>query len=317
MISRDVRQSLPGVLHPLERFVFVPVLAFVCMVVAATSGWGVARALRSPSRDAAGASRTVMIGLASLEVPASWTPIKLASAGIPGLDSTSTRAFKIEDGLGQRAFVTLAAPADRWLIPSSLRPELRSPFGAPTPTFLAGYPAWSYSSVSTTSPNVVMALTVLPTTAGVLAVACTSPSAAAAPNQCDQDVEQLVVSGATVLRPTPETAFRLAMSPVLTRLQDDRAAVEPKLIAAQDAGAQAQALQAFGEAYTAAARRLDPLAPRPGRAATLVASLDGAARAYRAAGIAASSGAYGDYFVARAAVEAAESKVATALRRVG
>jgi hypothetical protein len=280
-------------------------------------GWGLAHALRSPTGDAAGTSRSVTLGPASLKVPTSWTAINSASAGITGLDSSSTRAFRIEDGLGQRAFVTFAAPADRWLIPSSLQRELRPPLGAPIPGFLAGYPAWSYSGVSTARPNVVMELTVLPTTAGVLAVACTSRSAVAASSDCDQDVEQLFVLGAHVLRPTPETAFRLAMSPVLTRLQDDRAAVEPKLIAARDAGAQAQALQAFGEAYSAAARELDPLAPRSGPAATLVASLRGAASAYRAAGMAASIGAFGDYFVARAAVKAAESKVATALGRVG
>ena len=304
-------------LHPLGRFVLIPVLAFACICVAALAGWGVARALRSPTPDAAAASSAITLGPASLKVPASWTAINAASAGIPGFDSTSTRAFTIEDGLGQRAFVTLAAPADRWLIPSSLRRELRPPFGAPIPTFLGGYAAWSYSRVSTTRPDVVMDVTVLPTTVGVLAVACTSGPAVGAPSECDQDVERLFVSGAHVLRPTRETAFRLAMSPVLARLQDDRAAVEPKLIAARDGGAQARALQAFGEAYAAAARRLDPLAPPPGRAATLVASLHGAARAYRAAGIAASIGAFGDYFVARAAVKAAESKVATALGRIG
>jgi hypothetical protein len=303
-------------LHPLGRFVLVPALAFACVVVAALAGWGVARALRSPTQGAS-ASRTITLGPASLKVPANWTAINAANAGIPGFDSTSTRGFRIEDGLGQRAFVTLAAPADRLLIPSSLRRELRPPFGAPIPGFLAGYPAWSFSGVSTARPDVVMELTVLPTTAGVLAVACTSRSAVAAPSECDNDVERLFVSGAHVLRPTPETAFRLAMSPVLTRLQEDRAAVEPKLIAARDGGAQAQALHAFGEAYAAAARRLDPFVPRPGPAASLVASLGSAARAYRAAGMAASAGAFGDYFVARAAVNAAESKVATALGRVG
>jgi hypothetical protein len=317
MIYRDLRPLLPGELHPFERFVVVPALAFVCMVVAALGGWGVARALRSPTGGAAGASRSIAIGPARLTVPPSWTPISPAGAGIPGLDPTSTRAFRIEDGLGQRAFVTLAAPADRWLIPASLRPVLRSPFGAPIPASLGGYAAWSYSSVPTRRPNVVMQVTVLPTTAGVLAVACTSPSAVTPPSGCDGDVERLFVSGAQILRPTPDTAFRLAMSPIVTRLQADRAAVERKLIAARDGGAQAQALQAFGEAYTAAARRLDPLAPRSGRAATLVASLYSAARDYRAAGMAASVGAFGDYFAARAAVKAAESKVATALGQVG
>jgi hypothetical protein len=304
-------------LHLSARFVFVPALAFACMVVAGLAGWGAARALRAPSQGAAEASRTVSIGPARLKVPTSWTAIAPTSAGIPGLDAASTSAFSIEDGLGRHAVVTFGAPADRRLIPSSLRPELRAPFGAPTPTFLAGYPAWSYPSVSTVRPNVVVQLTVLPTTAGVLAVACPSRSAVAAPSECDQDVDQLFVSGAHLLRPAPETAFQLAVSPVLTQLQQDRAAIQPRLTAARDGGAQAQALQAFGEAYAAAGRLLEPLAPPSGRAATLVASLRGAARAYRAAGTAASIGAFGDYSVARAAVKAAESRVATALSHVG
>jgi len=302
--------------HPLTRFVLVPALALLCTVLAALAGWGAARALRSHSQDV-GASRTITIGLARLKVPASWTAIKAAGAGIPGLDSPSTRAFRIDDGLGRHAFVTLAAPADRRLIPASLRPELRSPFGAPIPTFLAGYPAWAYSGISTAHPDVVVQLTVLPTTAGVLAVACPSRSAVAAPSGCEQDVDQLFVGDAHVLRPTPETAFQLAMPAVLTRLQDDRAAIAPRLAAARDGGAQAQALQAVGKAYAAAARRLDPLAPRRGWAATLLAALHSAARAYGAAGTAAGIGALGDYSVARAAVMAAESKVATALDHVG
>jgi hypothetical protein len=301
-------------LHPLGRFVLVPALAFACMVAAALAGWGVARALRSP--NAPSSSRTMTLGFGRLKVPPNWTAITPARAGIPGLDSASTRAFRIDDGLGQHAFVTLAPPADRWLIPSSLRPALRPPFGAPIPGFLAGYPAWSYSNVATARPSVVMELTVVPTTAGVLAVACTSPLVAA-PTGCDLDVKQIFVSAARVLRPTADTAFRFAMSPVLTRLQGDRAALEPKLNAARDAGAQALALEAFGKAYATAARGLDRFAARRGPTATLVASLDSAARAYRAAGMAASIGAFGDYFVARAAVKAAESKVATALGHVG
>jgi hypothetical protein len=252
----------------------------------------------------------VTIGLARLQVPPTWTAIQPASAGIPGVDTTSTRVFRIDDGLAEHAFVTLAPPADRWLIPASLRPALRPPLGAPSPMFLAGYSAWWYSSVATARPNVVMDVTVLPTSAGVLAVACTS-------GDCDQEVAQISVSPAHVLRPTPETAFRLAMSPVLTRLQDDRAALERELNAARGAGAQAQALQALGKAYAAAARGLDFLAPGRGREAVLVASLHKAASAYRAAGMAANIGAFHDYFVARAAVTAAESQVAKALAHVG
>jgi hypothetical protein len=297
--------------------VLLAALAFACMVVPALAGWGVARGLRPPSRDAAGASRSVTIGPARLKVPSSWIAIdNPASAGIPGLDSTSTRAFRIEDGLGRHAFVTLAPPADHLLIPSSLRPALRPPIGAPMPAFLAGYPAWSYSNVATARPNVVMELTVVPTTAGVLAVACTS-RLLVAPSGCDLDVKQIFVSAAHVLRPTADAAFRLAMSTVLTRLQHDRAASEGQLNAARDAGAQALGLEAFAKAYATAARGLDRFAPRRGPAATLVASLDSAGGAYRAAGTAARIGAVGDYSVARAAVRAAESKVATALGRVG
>jgi hypothetical protein len=330
MTYRDLRQSLSVELHALQRLsleraasipreavVTVAALAFVCMIVAALAGLGVGRALRSPSPTAAGASRTVTLGLARLQVPPTWTAIQPASASLPGFDSTSTRAFRIENGLAEQAFVTLAPPADRRLIPSSLRPALRPPFGAPIPTSLAGYSAWWYSSVATARPNVVMELTVLPTSAGVLAVACTSRSTVADPMDCDQEIAQISVSPAHVLRPTPGAAFRSAMPAVLTRLRDHRAALERELNAARDAGAQAQVLQALGKAYAAAARGLGFLAPHQGREAVLVASLHNAANAYRAAGMAANIGAFGDYFVARAAVAAAESRVAKALAHVG
>jgi hypothetical protein len=313
MIARDLR-NLPAV--PRETVWIVAALALVCIVVAALAGWGLGRTLRSPPTDAAAASRRVTIGHARLQVPSTWTPIKVTSAHIPGVDAGSTRAFRIDDGLRQRVFLTFAAPSDRRLIPSSLRRALRPPFGAPVPRLLAGHRAWWYPDIATARRHVAMSLTVLPTSAGVLAVACTSGAVADAGN-CDQDIAQIALSQARVLRPRPETAFRLAVSSVLTRLHEGRAALVRELAAARDAHAQARALLAIGNAYVIAARRLDPFASGPGRASDAVTALRETASAYEAAGTAASAQASGSYFVAQSAVEAAESRLAKVLTQLG
>jgi hypothetical protein len=313
MIARGLR-NLPAV--PRETVWIVAALALACVVAAALAGWGLGRALRSTPTDAAAASRRVTLGHARLQVPSTWTPIKVASAHIPGVDAGSTRAFRIDDGLGRRAFLTFAAPSDQRLIPSSLRRALRPPIGEPAPGLLAGHRAWWYANIATARRHVVMSVTVLPTSAGVLAVACTSSGVADAGN-CDQDIEQIALSQARVLRPRRETAFRLAASSVLRRLHDGRAALVRELNAARDAHAQARALLAIGNAYGIAARTLDPFASGPGRASDAVTALRETASAYETAGTAASAQASGSYFVARSAVEAAESRLATVLAQLG
>jgi hypothetical protein len=287
------------------------------VVVAAMVGWRAGFAATSPAPAVTGESRAVRLGPAHLTVPSTWTPVSPARSGVSGLDSSLTLAFAIVPGLSGHALVTLAAPADRSLIPSSLRRALKAAPGRPRPTVLAGHRAWSYQSVATWRRDAVMDVAVVPTSAGVLAVACVASSVAfVAVAGCEQDVQRISLPGARVFAPAPELAFRLRVGAALERLEHLRALGDRALRAARSRGAQARALREVATAYAGAADGLAPLAPGDGAPAGLVAAMRDAARAYRAAGEAAAPGSSRRYRAGRTAVRAAEARVATALQRV-
>jgi hypothetical protein len=296
--------------------VLLVVLAAAGGVAAAVVGWHAGHLATSPAPVVPGDSRAVIFGPAHLTVPSAWTPVKPASARVAGLDPSLELAFAILPGLPAYALVTVAAPTDRSLIPSPLRRVLKAAPGTPLPTELAGRRAWSYLSVATWREQ-LMDITVVPTGAGVLAVACVgSRPIYTAVARCDQEVQSITVPGAGVLAPAPELAFRLLGGAAFERLRRERDLGYRALRAARTRGAQARALQAVATAYAGAAGRLAPVVPGNAAAAGLVAAMRGAARAYRVAGAAAAAGASRRYGAGRAAVRTAEARVAGTLDRV-
>lgn len=292
-------------------------LAVAGVVVAAVVGWRAGFAATSPAPAVSGESRAVRLGPAHLTVPSTWTPVSPARAGVSRLDPSLTLAFAIVPGLSGHALVTLAAPADRSLIPSSLRRALKAAPGRPRPTVLAGHRAWSYQSVATWRRDAVMDVAVVPTSAGVLAVACVaSRFVFGAVTGCEQDVQRMALPGARVFAPAPELAFRLQVGAALERLKHLRALGDRALRAARSRRGQSRALRAMTAAYADTADGLAPFAPPQGAPATLVAAMRDAARAYRATRKAAGWGSPRRYRAGRRAVRAAEARVASALQRV-
>jgi hypothetical protein len=299
------------------RVAMFGVLAIVCVGLAAVLGWRAGSATTSRTPTVSGDSRAMRLGPAHLTLPVEWTPVNPASALLPGLDPSLTHAFEVVPGLSGNALLSLAAPADRSLIPSSLRRLLKAAPGTPRSTLLAGHSAWSYLTVATLRRGTVMDITVLPTSAGVLAVACVAARAAfEVVAGCERDVQRVSVPGARMLAPSPGVAFSLRVGPALERLNHLRGLGGRALRAARSQGAQARALRAVAIAYTGAADGLAPLAPGNGAPAGLVAALRDAARAYQVTGAAAAAGAYRDYTAGRTAVRAAEAGVSAALARV-
>jgi hypothetical protein len=293
------------------------VLAVAGGVVAAVAGWRAGSATRSPTPVVSGDSQAVTLGPAHLTVPHAWTPVNPARAGVSGLDLSPTLAFQVVPGLSGHALVSLAAPADGSLIPSSLRRALKATPGTPRLNVLAGHHAWSYLRVATRRGDTVMDITVVPTSAGVLAVACAaSRPVFVAVAGCEQDVQGISLPGGRVFAPAPELAFRLRAGAALERLKRARDLGYQALRAARTRGAQAQALREVASAYAGAAGGLAPLASGNGTASGLVAAMRDAARAYRSAGAAAAANAVSRYGVGRARVRAAEARVAGALDRV-
>jgi hypothetical protein len=292
-------------------------LAVAGVIIAAVVGWRAGSATMSRPPAVSGESRAVRFGPVRLTVPNAWVPVNPARAGIPGLDPSRTLAFRIVPGLSGDALVTLAAPADPSLIPFSLRRALTAAPGPPKATVLAGHRAWSYENVATRRAGAVMDVAVVPTSMGVLAVACVAPRRVfVAVVGCEHDLGRISLPGARVLAPAPQLAFRLRLSAAFERLNHLRARGDRTLRAARNRNAQALALREVAMAYDGAVDDLAPVAPGDGAPAALVAAMRDAARAYQAAGAAAAAGAYADYTAARTVVRAAEAGVSEALDRV-
>ena len=124
--------------------------------------------------------RQVSAGHGRLTVPATWRPATLSATGLPGLTPAKSAALSVRTDVPAWA-VAMITPADHAsLVTHPLRRLLQGPLPPPRETRLGGRVAWLYTGLTTRAGR-ALELTVQPTTAGVLAVACVSPASARPP----------------------------------------------------------------------------------------------------------------------------------------
>ena len=260
------------------------------------------------------AQRSVRAGAAELSVPRRWAPATLRSAAIPGLAPALTATLASSPGLGARVVVTLAPGADPSLVPAALRASLAGRLPAPRATNIAGRPAWLYAGLALPDRR-QMDVSVVPTSAGVLAVACVAPSFAwSAAFGCADEVRALRLPGASFFAPARNLSFRLHLPAVAAALDRARVAGRQALRAARTRPGQARAARRLARAHTGAAAAVRPLAGPDG--AALVSALAASASAYSRLATAAERGWPVRYRLARRAVMRADARVAAALHAV-
>jgi hypothetical protein len=140
-------------------------------------------------------------------------------------------------------------------------------------------------------------VTVLATTAGVLAVACTTPVGSPGDPRCASDVESVTVADAATLVPSRSLALELGLPSVLDRLNAARATDRARLRAARTGAAQARAARRLGADHRAAAHALGsaggpaaaPLTRALGDVAAAYDTLSGAAQTASPSAFAAAS----------------------------
>jgi hypothetical protein len=252
------------------------------------------------------ATRVVEAGPVRLTMPAAWQPVPRA-ARTPGLDSEQLAVLTKSSELSTMAIVTFGTAGDRSLIPRALADLVDPPRTQPRITSLAGRPAWTYRALNARRWNLVMDVTVLPTTAGMLALACASPSKAGP--GCAPSATSVSLRGAAALKPSPSVALAAQLPAELVRLDHARVDGRAALSRARTPAAQAVTLHRLADQHGAAADRLRAefgTAARP-----LAAGLDVAGRAYAALGTAASDGSSARFDAARRKVRRAESELGT------
>jgi hypothetical protein len=287
----------------------------ICVGAFATAvGGGVwaGRAAAPGERVDPAATRVVRAGVASLEVPRAWRTIASRDAGAA---AGTTAVLAPSSGLPNRVIVTVAPPDDRSLVPRALRGLVRDLGRGPRATRLGGYRAWQYAGLLGRNRTDVLDVTVLPSSAGVLGVACTSALwLADATADCASSIGSVSIGGAAVFVPSPDLALRLRLPRVLAALDGTRVRSRAALGRAGSRGGQARLARRLARAHLAAAASLRPAAGRTG--APLIEELSNISGAYSELERAASTGSPSRFRAARGTVQAAEVRLAEATDRL-
>ena len=218
------------------------------VAVAVAGGWWLGGVVRAPDRVEV-AAPAVAVGGMQLEVAPAWTQAGAA----PGPDAPGAESYAPVAGMPARALLVAGPAADASLVPTALRAQLPAQLPSPRRTKLAGLPAWTYGPISDGAR--VIAVTVVPTTVGVLAVACSAPTETwSAALGCEAGV-RTIVSGGDALVPAPDLAFRQRAPAVLAKLDGKR-------VAGRAALARGRRIAAAREPRRRAPRRRPPRSPR-------------------------------------------------------
>jgi hypothetical protein len=265
---------------PLRAAYLIVALAAVLLALAA--GWLVRSAVTPEPPPPPAAPHSIDVGPVRAAVAGSWAPERFALAGIPGLDERMTAVFAPTPGLPAHAIVTLAPIDDTTLVPAAIRSLLSRPLTSPRKSELLGVAAWRYGAQPLPGDR-IMEVTVAPTSAGALAVACVaaSPSWVAA-SGCAAGLERMSIEGATWLAPSQDLALQAKAEGVVERLDSRRVALRAKLRAATTRRGQSRIAGRLAREYARAAVSLAPSAPAAGPGRRLVAALRDASASHRA-----------------------------------
>jgi hypothetical protein len=258
----------------LHRAPTAPLLRGAITLAAAVAGVALGLALAGdPPEPAAPAPPRVGLasGPARLPLPPGWTALGRRSS-LPGFEE----ATAVRGDYGPVA-VDIRAPEDASLLPAAAAD------GAPPAAvrMIAGRPVWHYELPGTDQGTRVMAL-VLPTTRGVVTVACAAGDGEmyAAAAECEEAMASLRLEGAVAVDAGPATAAAIVLRDTIPALNRSRRADRRRLADARSPAARSAAALRLAESYAAAAARLRPVAAGAGK--RVAATLAQLARDHRA-----------------------------------
>ncbi len=231
------------------------IAAATALAAAAGVALGLAVAPGAPPPPAAAAPPAPRIGLASgvarLPLPADWRPLRRRST-LPGFG----RATAVRAG-GTEAALDLRLPDDPSLLPAGVVAAVPGRLPAPQRRGPDGRTAWRYD-LPGARPGSRIAAFALPTTGGVVTIACAAPEAQLerAAETCERAVATVRLRRAAALPPAPETAAAILLPEVAARLNAVRRSARGRLAATRSPGARSAAALRIAGAYAAAAQAL-------------------------------------------------------------
>lgn len=238
-------------------------LAMVVVVaLAAWCGWTLGAAMRGDRPSPTG-SQIVAVGQVRVQVSDTWSRDS-AGLNLPALVGPDSRAFAPFPGLAARVLFTLTPATRPSLLPVGLEENLQSAPGPPGNATVANRRAWVYRSLATGVRDRRVDFYALPTTAGVLGIACVAPAASfGVVADCAELVEGVAVPGGRILAPTRKLVFLRNLPGVLARLDRSRTHGRRALRAAMRRRGQAAAAGSLSDAHRRALSTLAPIAAGP------------------------------------------------------
>jgi hypothetical protein len=264
--------SVAATAGPQRRRRFLGVAPLVAAtLVAGAAGAVLGSVVAADRSEPTAAKPEPRVGLRSdfvrLPLPAGWEPLGRRSSLTGFEQATAVRAAQGEVALDIRT------PDDPSLLPAGIAATRDLP--APRLRELSGRTVWRYDL-----PAAGLVALALPTTDGVLTIACAGPAGA----DCEQAARTVRLAGASALVPAPETAAAIVLPDAVARLNRHRTAERRRLAATRSPERRSQAARRLAGAYAATAVRLRPVAA--GAAARVTATLSALARSHRALGTA-------------------------------
>ena len=309
---------LDGMTHPRvpRRWTIRSLAAAVAAGVAIAVPAGiVGAALVAPDAQPPSPTRRVVrAGPALLAVPSGWERAA-TPAGLGDLNAGRTAVLAPFPGLATSAVVTFGPGDGGSLVPRALRPLIADSLPPPRDASLGGRQAIAYREVLTRRADLRMDVTVLPTTAGMLAVACTSPANSGYDgSRCASSVSSVSVPGATALAPEPSLPLARALPAATAGLDRARVAGRAAFATARTPTAQAAAAGGLAERHRVTARALQ--AEFGAGSTPVVTALERGTSAYAALRAAALDGSAAGFRDGRRRVGLAEAGLARAVKDV-
>ena len=271
-------------------------------------------------------------GYVELSFPSSWQRLGSAPT-VPGLTFSQPLALSTGSAAGashtysassgQRLLAGEVDASGPSLLPAAFTAALDGTLPHPEPVRLGAYEAYRYSGLSVHGLASPLTLYTVPTTGGVVTIACLGSAAAASGSQCAQIAATLKLNGTTAFGLAPSPQYASALGSTFGTLNSAVNTGTARLRAASSAAAQAAAAAQLAAAYTTASRALGRLSVSPAVQsinANLAASLAALSRDYAALAAAARAGNEAAYARAQRAIGsdgARTTSALTALRQAG
>jgi hypothetical protein len=249
----------------------------------------------------------VSVGDLRLQLPQGWRPLA-AAPSLPGFDGMERVAAH---GPSADLILTTLRPENPALLPHDLYDQAGGVLPTPKQVEIDGREALRYEDLAHGEADVF----VVPTTAGVVSVACVSNSSVALAHGCDAPLARLRIGRAAPIPADERAAFAIALPAAVADLNRARAGGRRALAQRRTAAGRARVSRQLAAAYRLAARRMAPLAGELPSTTRVVGLLSGLGDDHAALAAASARRAPAPARAANTRIRAAERRLAAALAR--